>query len=165
MLTFRQSLGYSRVCILYGHSKARSRSLFIFRHSIIDVHSHLAVVGSPELQGNSDGNSLHGPILPWLRSLDGLNTHDDGTGPLTFCLPDAHFAHVKLGFAHSVAGGLTTALILPGSANAIGEFGMGTIGRAPYQSNLLRRPGFRDQVETYVGAITDSHAPRASVQP
>ncbi|KAI0085138.1 hypothetical protein BDY19DRAFT_457969 [Irpex rosettiformis] len=71
---------------------------------IIDVHSHLGVGSSPELHGASDGNSFKGPILPWLRSLDGINTHDDG-------------------YANAVAGGLTTALILPGSANAIGGQG------------------------------------------
>ncbi|KAI0949512.1 hypothetical protein AcW1_009102 [Taiwanofungus camphoratus] len=68
---------------------------------IIDVHSHLGVEPSPELQGASDGNSFKGLILPWLRSLDGLNTHDEG-------------------YALVAAGGVTTALILPGSANAIG---------------------------------------------
>ncbi|KAI0690099.1 hypothetical protein BC835DRAFT_1281669 [Cytidiella melzeri] len=68
---------------------------------IVDVHSHLGVGPSPALAGASDGNSLKGLILPWMRSLDGLNTHDDG-------------------YASSVAGGLTTALILPGSADAIG---------------------------------------------
>jgi hypothetical protein len=55
----------------------------------------------PLLEGANDGNSLHGPILPWLRSMDGLNTRDDS-------------------YPLAVAGGLTTALILPGSANGIG---------------------------------------------
>ncbi|GJE95461.1 carbohydrate esterase family 9 protein [Phanerochaete sordida] len=68
---------------------------------IIDVHSHLGDEPSPALAGAQDGNSLKGLVQPWLRSLDGLNTHDEG-------------------YASSVAGGLTTALILPGSANAIG---------------------------------------------
>ncbi|KAI0342088.1 composite domain of metallo-dependent hydrolase [Trametopsis cervina] len=68
---------------------------------VIDVHSHLGVGASPALSGASDGNSLKGLTLPWLRSLDGINTHDDG-------------------YASSIAGGLTTALILPGSADAIG---------------------------------------------
>ena len=73
---------------------------FVFR--IVDLHSHLGDASSPELDGASgDDNSLHGPILPWLRALDGLNTHDDS-------------------YALSIAGGVTTALVLPGSANAIG---------------------------------------------
>ena len=69
---------------------------------IIDVHSHMGDWSIPILDGASDANSLKGPILPWLRSLDGLNTRDDSY-PLV------------------VAGGLTTALILPGSANGIGK--------------------------------------------
>lgn len=69
---------------------------------IVDVHSHIGDASSPELEGASgDDNSPKGPILPWLRSLDGLNTHDDS-------------------YALSIAGGVTTSLVLPGSANAIG---------------------------------------------
>ena len=71
-------------------------------HRIVDLHSHLGDASSPELEGASgDDNSLKGPILPWLRALDGLNTHDDS-------------------YALSIAGGVTTSLVLPGSANAIG---------------------------------------------
>ncbi|KAL5535942.1 hypothetical protein ACEPAF_4036 [Sanghuangporus sanghuang] len=68
---------------------------------IVDVHSHIAVDSAPELNGANDGNSIKGPTQPWLRSLDGLNTHD---------------ASYEL----AIAGGLTTSLILPGSADAIG---------------------------------------------
>ena len=71
--------------------------------SIVDAHSHLGVLAAPSLSGANDGNSHNGPILPWLRSLDGLNTHDES-------------------YPLSIAGGITTALILPGSANAIGKF-------------------------------------------
>ncbi|KIJ15978.1 hypothetical protein PAXINDRAFT_99322 [Paxillus involutus ATCC 200175] len=68
---------------------------------IVDVHSHIAVASSPSLDGANDANSLKGLTLPWLRSLDGLNTHDAS-------------------YVHSIAGGVTTSLILPGSADAIG---------------------------------------------
>ncbi|KAI0030405.1 carbohydrate esterase family 9 protein [Vararia minispora EC-137] len=69
---------------------------------IVDAHSHIGDASSPELDGASgDDNSLKGTIQPWLRSLDGLNTHDDS-------------------YRLSIAGGITTALVLPGSANAIG---------------------------------------------
>ncbi|EIM86583.1 composite domain of metallo-dependent hydrolase [Stereum hirsutum FP-91666 SS1] len=71
---------------------------------IIDIHSHLGVFSSPSLSGSGDGNSFKGTIQPWLRALDGLNTHDEG---------------MKL----AIAGGVTTSLILPGSANAIGGQG------------------------------------------
>ncbi|KAJ7164022.1 carbohydrate esterase family 9 protein [Mycena crocata] len=68
---------------------------------IVDIHSHLGDASSPELNGAIDDNSPKGTIQPWLRSLDGLNTHDDS-------------------YPLSIAGGVTTALILPGSGNAIG---------------------------------------------
>ncbi|KAI5115486.1 hypothetical protein M0805_007780 [Coniferiporia weirii] len=71
---------------------------------IIDLHSHIGVQQAPALDGANDGNSVKGTsgsAMPWLRSLDGLNTHDDSIGL-------------------AIAGGVTTSLILPGSANAIG---------------------------------------------
>ncbi|KAF9220135.1 hypothetical protein BS17DRAFT_787951 [Gyrodon lividus] len=68
---------------------------------IVDLHSHLGVGSAPELDGASDTNSVKAPILPWLRSLDGLNTHDAA-------------------YELARSGGVTTAQILPGSANNIG---------------------------------------------
>ena len=62
----------------------------------------MGVGASPKLQGAGDTNSHAAPMQPWLRSIDALNTHDES---------------YKLG----IAGGLTTALILPGSANGIGR--------------------------------------------
>ncbi|KAJ6616621.1 hypothetical protein B0H10DRAFT_2164595 [Mycena sp. CBHHK59/15] len=69
---------------------------------LVDVHSHLGVHPAPGLQGSADGNSHKAPILPWIRSIDGLNTHDDAYGL-------------------AVAGGVTTAQVLPGSADNIGN--------------------------------------------
>ncbi|KAI0645593.1 hypothetical protein C8Q79DRAFT_1010536 [Trametes meyenii] len=71
---------------------------------VVDLHAHLAVEPSPRSSGANDGNSYKGPIVPWLRALDGLNTHDDA-------------------FLHSISGGVTTSLVLPGSLNAIGGQG------------------------------------------
>ncbi|ESK86843.1 carbohydrate esterase family 9 protein [Moniliophthora roreri MCA 2997] len=68
---------------------------------IVDLHSHLGVYSAPELSGSSDDNSLKQITQPWLRSLDGLNTHDEA-------------------YRLSISGGVTTAVVLPGSANAIG---------------------------------------------
>lgn len=65
------------------------------------MHSHLGVDSAPELHGSDDTNSLKGLVMPWLRSLDGLNTHDEA-------------------YQLSISGGVTTANILPGSADAIG---------------------------------------------
>ena len=87
------------------------------------MHSHLGDAPSPELEGAIDDNSLKGPILPWLRALDGLNTHDDS-------------------FALSISGGITTSLILPGSANAIGVYSL--ISFCPKLSPPRRRSRFSD---------------------
>jgi imidazolonepropionase-like amidohydrolase len=66
------------------------------------MHTHLGVDSSPELNGAEDYNSEKGLILPHLRALDGLNTHDDA-------------------YKGTASGGITTALVLPGSGNGIGE--------------------------------------------
>lgn len=71
---------------------------------LVDLHSHLGVFSTPFLSGARDGNSVKGPILPWLRSLDGLNTHDAA-------------------YELARSGGVTSAQILPGSANLIGGQG------------------------------------------
>ncbi|KAF9259723.1 carbohydrate esterase family 9 protein [Marasmius fiardii PR-910] len=68
---------------------------------IVDLHSHLGDASSPYLSGASDSNSFKGLAQPWLRSLDGLNTHDEG-------------------YRLAIAGGVTSTIILPGSAGAIG---------------------------------------------
>ena len=73
--------------------------------SVVDIHSHIGVSPAPALSGTQDGNSEKGTIEAWLRSLDGLNTHDES-------------------YRSSVAGGVTTSLILPGSANAIGKLSL-----------------------------------------
>lgn len=58
-------------------------------------------MSAPGLSGAGDGNSRKGIVQPWLRSLDGLNTRDAA-------------------YQLSISGGVTTALVLPGSANGIG---------------------------------------------
>ncbi|KIM54979.1 hypothetical protein SCLCIDRAFT_135619 [Scleroderma citrinum Foug A] len=68
---------------------------------IVDVHSHHGVLSLPVLSGADDMDSPNGITQPWLRSLDGLNTHDDA-------------------YNLSISGGVTTSLVLPGSDAAIG---------------------------------------------
>lgn len=63
------------------------------------------------MQGAFDVNSVRGPTLPWLRSIDGFNTHDDG-------------------FELGIAGGVTSAQILPGSGNSIGQWPLWVISLA-----------------------------------
>lgn len=59
------------------------------------------MLSAPFMRGTFDVNSAHGPVLPWLRSIDGFNTHDEA---------------LEL----AIAGGVTSAQVLPGSGNAIG---------------------------------------------
>ena len=72
--------------------------LFLVR---VMVSSHITCLLYGQFQGAFDLNSFKGPILPWLRSIDSFNTHDES---------------VRL----FIAGGVTSAQVLPGSANAIG---------------------------------------------
>src|ERR1700761_7275364 len=77
---------------------------------------------SPHLRGTAlDNNSLKGPILPWLRSIDGENTVEDvDPSDLSSIYIIGMNSHDDA-FALSIAGGVTTSLVLPGSANAIGK--------------------------------------------
>ncbi|CAA7260052.1 unnamed protein product [Cyclocybe aegerita] len=68
---------------------------------LVDLHTHLGVLSAPILAGAYDLSSNRGPILPYLRSLDGLNTHDES-------------------YELAMAGGVTSAQVLPGSSNAVG---------------------------------------------
>ncbi|KAH7100379.1 hypothetical protein BKA62DRAFT_252537 [Auriculariales sp. MPI-PUGE-AT-0066] len=91
-----QALGIDEL----GLHSLNARGAFV-TPALIDVHYHAGVLGLPDLQGTDDANSMNGLVQPWLRSLDGFNTHDLG--------PD-----------YFVAGGVGTTLVMPGSANAIG---------------------------------------------
>ncbi|KAJ7590873.1 composite domain of metallo-dependent hydrolase [Mycena floridula] len=68
---------------------------------LVDMNSHLGILSSPLLQGANDLDSKKGPIVPWLRSSDGFNTHDEG-------------------FRLAVSHGVTSVLVAPGDANIIG---------------------------------------------
>lgn len=68
---------------------------------IIDTHSHMGVYASPGLRAHSDGNEAVAPTTAYARAQDGYWPQD----------PQIPWA---------VAGGVTAAQILPGSANLIG---------------------------------------------
>ncbi|KAJ4291276.1 hypothetical protein N0V88_006278 [Collariella sp. IMI 366227] len=68
---------------------------------IIDMHSHAGVSPLPELDGWEDTNEMASDITPYVRSIDGLQ-------PL-----DHQIQVIK-------SGGVTTSLVLPGSANNMG---------------------------------------------
>lgn len=68
---------------------------------LVDSHSHLGVYSRPAVSANSDGNERTDPVTSVVRALDSLNPFDPG---------------IRM----ANAGGITTANIMPGSANVIG---------------------------------------------
>lgn len=68
---------------------------------LVDTHSHIGVWPRPHVAANADGNEGSGPVQPGLRALDAVQPDDPG---------------IRM----AVAGGVTTANIMPGSGNVIG---------------------------------------------
>ena len=68
---------------------------------LVDSHSHIGIYPRPSVTAHSDGNEMSGPIQSGLRALDAIFPDDPG---------------IRM----AVAGGVTTANIMPGSGNAIG---------------------------------------------
>jgi imidazolonepropionase-like amidohydrolase len=68
---------------------------------LVDTHSHIGIYPRPAVPANSDGNEMTGPAQPGLRALDAIYPDDPG---------------IRM----AVAGGVTTANIMPGSGNVIG---------------------------------------------
>jgi len=68
---------------------------------IIDVHSHLGVYASPEVDANSDGNEITSPVTANVWAEHSVWPQDPG-------------------FEAALEGGVTSLQILPGSANLIG---------------------------------------------
>ncbi|RDW68972.1 uncharacterized protein DSM5745_08732 [Aspergillus mulundensis] len=70
---------------------------------LVDLHSHHALLPFPSLSATSDANErpLLGPITPFVRATDGFTPSDPA---------------IKL----IASGGVTSSLVLPGSANIVG---------------------------------------------
>jgi imidazolonepropionase-like amidohydrolase len=68
---------------------------------LIDAHTHLGVYSEPNEWSAEDGNEMSGPVTPAMDALDAINPSD-------------------IAFDDALAGGVTTVMIAPGSANAIG---------------------------------------------
>lgn len=74
---------------------------------LVDMHSHHLVWSWPEVPQSDDTNEVNpatGPLTPFVRSLDGMKADDIGTTLIA-------------------SGGVTSSLILPGSANVMGGEG------------------------------------------
>ena len=80
---------------------------------VIDIHSHLGVYASPQVDANSDGNEATSPARPEVWAEHSIWPQDPG-------------------FTRALAGGVTTLHILPGSANLFG-------GRGVTVKNVLGR--------------------------
>ncbi|MBK7538728.1 MAG: amidohydrolase family protein [Myxococcales bacterium] len=78
---------------------------------IIDAHSHLGVQAAPAGRGHNDGNEATAPITAQARAQYGYQGQDPQ-------------------ISRAMAGGVTAALILPGSANLIGGHGF-TVAMKP----------------------------------
>ncbi len=89
---------------------------------IIDVHSHLGVYPSPGVNGHQDGNEITAPVTSQVWAEHGIWPQDPG-------------------FNTALAAGVTSMMILPGSANLIGGRGV-TVKNMPattYQA--MKFPG------------------------
>ena len=72
---------------------------------LIDVHSHLGVYPSPGASAHNDGNEITAPVTAQVWAEHGVWPQDPG-------------------FGAALAGGVTSMMILPGSANLIGGRGV-----------------------------------------
>lgn len=72
---------------------------------LIDAHSHMGVYPMPELTANADGNEATRPVTANVRAADSVWPQDPA-------------------FSHALASGITTVLVLPGSANLVGGQGV-----------------------------------------
>jgi imidazolonepropionase-like amidohydrolase len=68
---------------------------------LVDMHSHAGVDPLPYLRGSSDFNQMSSPLTPYARTIDAIHPDD-------------------LAIPMIASGGVTTSLVLPGSANIIG---------------------------------------------
>ena len=68
---------------------------------LVDTHSHVGVWSRPAVPANSDIGEMSGPVQPSVRAIDSFNIDDPG---------------IRM----ALAGGVTTANVMPGSGNVIG---------------------------------------------
>jgi len=68
---------------------------------LVDTHSHVGIYPRPSVPAHQDGNEQTGPVQPALRAIDAIWPADPG---------------IRM----AQAGGVTTANIMPGSANVVG---------------------------------------------
>ncbi|WP_374275333.1 amidohydrolase [Brevundimonas sp.] len=99
-----QSVGPAGTAVPGGYQSVDASGRYI-TPGIIDVHSHLGVYPSPGVQGMSDGNEATSPNTAQVWAEHSVWPQDPG-------------------FNAARAGGITSLLILPGSANLFGGRGV-----------------------------------------
>jgi len=72
---------------------------------LIDAHSHMGVYPMPDVTGNADGNEATRPVTANMRAADAFWPQDPA-------------------LSRALAAGITTILVLPGSANLVGGQGV-----------------------------------------
>jgi imidazolonepropionase-like amidohydrolase len=68
---------------------------------LVDTHSHIGVYPRPQVGAHTDGNEMSGPVQGIVRAIDSFMPDDPG---------------IRM----ALAGGVTTANVMPGSGNVIG---------------------------------------------
>lgn len=99
---------------------------------IIDAHSHIGVYAVPNAKAHGDGNEMVAPTTPYARAEYGYWPEDPQ-------------------IARALAGGVTTALILPGSANLIGGRGFTVTMRPARTAREAAFPGAPSTVKMACG--------------
>lgn len=89
---------------------------------LIDTHSHIGVYAQPGVNAHDDGNEMTAPVTAGVRAEYGYWPQDPA-------------------ITRAVAGGVTTAQILPGSANLVGGRGFTVVMRPGIEKEDVRFPG------------------------
>lgn len=89
---------------------------------LIDTHSHMGVYAAPSVIATQDGNEMTDPTTPYVFSEHSFWPQDPA-------------------IEHAVAGGVTTAQILPGSGNVIGGRAVTMKLRPALEARAMRFPG------------------------
>ncbi|WP_233261565.1 amidohydrolase family protein [Vitiosangium sp. GDMCC 1.1324] len=99
---------------------------------IIDAHSHLGVYASPETSSTSDGNEATAPVTAEVSAEHSFWPQDPG-------------------LRRAAAGGITSLLVLPGSANLIGGRGFPVKLHFGRSAAEMRFPGAKDGLKMACG--------------